>query len=200
MQEAYTLESDINEIIVIPKDDDGFRVFIEEHLAVMQAVARQYENAQPPEDTVQESLLKAWLYEKPLYGNNAQPWLTTITANTGRDAYRKTLKRHKTTPVVDTTKLAEDLPSDDSVDETALARDGIALILQVIDEQTASSPALDARDLVEHIFIQGMSHADYAALRGISIMTVRTRLSRIRKKLDANDIRSVVRGETEISA
>ena len=134
------------------------------------------------EDLVQDTMLKAyrsWRQYRP--GTNAKGWLLTILRNTFINDYR----RRKLEPV----------PMDlEAVEPFAIFRDVAeadpegAFFAQIVDEKVIE--AIDAlptdfREVLVLSDMEGLSYAEIAAALEVPVGTVKSRLFRARRQLQA---------------
>ena len=162
------------------------RTFDEEalpHLDALYRVAlRLTGDPSRAEDLVQDTMLKAyrsWRQYRP--GTNAKGWLLTILRNTFINDYR----RRKLEPV----------PMDlEAVEPFAIFRDVAeadpegAFFAQIVDEKVIE--AIDAlptdfREVLVLSDMEGLSYAEIAAALEVPVGTVKSRLFRARRQLQA---------------
>lgn len=142
-------------------------------------------NASEAEDVVQESCLRAFRYFDGLRGGNARAWLLTIVRNTWYSEWRR---RHDAAPEV---------PFDDTMDDAqplagwsdGASNDPEALAMRQQDEQRVhralAGLAVPYREVLVLRELQDMRYGDIAAVTGIPVGTVMSRLSRGRRLLAA---------------
>lgn len=126
------------------------------------------------EDAVQEAMLRAYkAWPQFRTGDNPWPWLATIAANVCRDAARR---ETRATAYVASLDLTEQ-HSPDCYDDAARNARGA-----LVQEALASLPPAVGTPLYLRD-IEGWSVPDIAQLRGRSVASVRTSLTRSRKVL-----------------
>lgn len=162
------------------------RTFDEEalpHLDALYRVAlRLTADATLAEDLVQDTMLKAyrsWRQYRP--GTNAKGWLLTILRNTFINDYR----RRKHEPVAMDIEAVAPHALDRSIAETDPEGSFFA---QIVDDKVIE--AVDAlptefREVLALSDIEGMSYADIAKTLQIPVGTVKSRLFRARRLLQA---------------
>jgi RNA polymerase sigma-70 factor, ECF subfamily len=134
------------------------------------------------EDLVQDTMLKAyrsWRQYRP--GTNAKGWLLTILRNTFINDYR----RRKLEPIAMDLEAAE--PHAISREMAESDPEG-AFFSQIVDEKVLE--AIDAlptefREVLVLSDMEGMSYADIAEALHVPVGTVKSRLFRARRQLQA---------------
>jgi RNA polymerase sigma-70 factor, ECF subfamily len=135
------------------------------------------------EDLVQDTMLKAyrsWRQYRP--GTNAKGWLLTILRNTFINDYR----RRKHEPVAMDLELAEPHALDRSIQE--VDPEG-SFFAQIVDDKVIE--AIDAlpdefREVLVLSDVEGMRYAEIAETLQIPVGTVKSRLFRARRQLQAD--------------
>jgi RNA polymerase sigma factor (sigma-70 family) len=154
----------------------AFEVSIWPHMRAAFNLARWLvRNDHDAEDIVQESFLKAFKAQEHLRGSEAKTWMLAIVRNTALDF----LRRSKSSGTV-TLGDHEPEPSDDAPNPES------ALLEQSRREQVRAAilhlePGY--REAIVLREIEGMSYKEIAAVLGIPIGTVMSRLSRARTLL-----------------
>lgn len=162
------------------------RTFDEEalpHLDALYRVALRL-TAEPSlaEDLVQDTMLKAyraWRQYRP--GTNAKGWLLTILRNTFINDYR----RRKHEPIAMDVEAAEPYALDRSIQETD--PEG-TFFSQIVDDkvlQAVDALPSDFREVLVLSDIEGMRYAEIAETLQIPVGTVKSRLFRARRLLQA---------------
>jgi RNA polymerase sigma-70 factor, ECF subfamily len=153
------------------------------HLDALYRVAlRLTGDASQAEDLVQDTMLKAyrsWRQYRP--GTNAKGWLLTILRNTFINDYR----RRKLEPVATDLETVEPHAIYRKIEE---ADPEGAFFAQIVDEKVLE--AVDAlppefREVLVLSDMEGMSYADIAEALHIPVGTVKSRLFRGRRLLQA---------------
>ena len=124
------------------------------------------------DDVVQEAMLRALRYHGGLRGE-AKPWLLQIVRNV---AYGALAARSDTFAVLDDENGAAD-PADDP--EAALGR---KQALECLDDRLAALPA-ELRECLVLRELEALSYKEIAAVTGVAIGTVMSRLWRARRAL-----------------
>ena len=139
-------------------------------------------NRSDAEDIVQEAVLRAFKYFDRFSGEKARPWLLAIVRNTCTSWMQKNRPRHLTLvgdpgseAEMEQGAETETVPSPESQSERReLARE--------IDRAVAALPP-DFREAILLREIQELSYKEIAAVLGVPIGTVMSRIARGRKLL-----------------
>jgi RNA polymerase sigma-70 factor (ECF subfamily) len=128
------------------------------------------------EDVVQDACVRALRFFSSLRSEDARAWLLTIVRNTWYARFSRT--KHST-PTAAPDDMA-DHRSDDALDPEALV-----LQRQTVDKVQRAVRALpaDFREVIVLREIEGLSYKEIAAVTGIPIGTVMSRLARARERL-----------------
>jgi len=132
-------------------------------------------NDQDAEDIVQESFLKAFKAQESFRGSEAKTWMLAIVRNTAMD-FRRRLKAGLAEPLGDQGRE----PADNSPDPES------AFVAESRREQVRQAIAKLAEEFREVIVlreIEGLAYKEIAAVLGIPMGTVMSRLSRARNLL-----------------
>ena len=129
------------------------------------------------QDTLERALTRATLFRP---GSNARPWLFTIMHNIFVNQVRSAATRN-------TSQLAADCvePSVQDTTQDGLAVRDLERALQLVAD--------DQREVLLLVALEEFSYAETAAIVGIPVGTVMSRLSRGRERL-----RSLLTGATEV--
>jgi RNA polymerase sigma factor (sigma-70 family) len=163
-----------------------FDVMMLPHLDAAYNLARWLSgSATEADDVVQESYLRAFRYFDGYSGDNARAWLLAIVRNTWFTEWRRRRQGGETTPYDDALHGEAELPgwSDESGDdpEKLLVRhEDTALVHRAL----AALP-VEYREVIVLRELEDMSYKDVAAVAGIPLGTVMSRLSRGRRLLCA---------------
>jgi len=130
------------------------------------------------EDVVQDAYVRALRFFASLRSDDARSWLLTIVRNTWYGRFAQPRGANQTTMYDD---VIHDRP-DDGLDPEALV-----LQQQVIEKVQRAVQELptDFREVIVLRELEGLSYKDIAAVAGIPIGTVMSRLARARERLQA---------------
>ena len=129
------------------------------------------------EDVVQDACVRAMRFFSTLRGEDARGWLLTIVRNT----WYSRVSRRAAAEARPLDRLPSD-PPDDALDpeERLLQEHTVALVRAALDELPA-----DFREVIVLREIEGLSYKEIAAVAGVPIGTVMSRLARGRERLVA---------------
>jgi RNA polymerase sigma factor (sigma-70 family) len=183
------------------RDDDGrrrFELLALPHLDAAYNLARWLTgNAEDASDVVQEAYLRAFRYFGAYKGGNMRVWLLTIVRNSFTDWVRE----NRSARLV----FSGDVPSSDGPEETLWGtkpRDPEALLLASIDADTLDR--LMARLPPEHREVlvlrelEDLSYREIAAVAGVPVGTVMSRLARARLALRQLWLAAATEGAHEV--
>ena len=127
------------------------------------------------EDVVQEACVRALRFFPSLRGENARAWLFTIVRNTWYSRARKGGLMQPAAP-----DSAQDDRPDEALDPEALLlqQHTVRRVRAALDELPA-----DFREVLALRELEGLSYKEIAAVMGIPIGTVMSRLTRARERL-----------------
>ena len=132
-------------------------------------------NDHDAEDIVQESFLKAYRAQESFRGSEAKTWMLSIVRNTAIDF----LRRYKSSPAATLSEpgyeLKDESPDPERVLLQQTRRDQV--------RQAISHLEPEFREPIVLREIEGMSYKEIAAVLGIPMGTVMSRLSRARNLL-----------------
>jgi RNA polymerase sigma-70 factor (ECF subfamily) len=158
----------------------AFRDYVEPEIEVMLRVARSLTgNPTDAEDLVQESLLRAFRGLDGFDGRHPRAWLLTIVRRTNINMHR----RRRPDPVDDWDLVRDARPAFGAA-ETPSAED--AVLDGTLSEQLSTAVAeLDPKFRATLILVDvhDLSYAEAAAVLGVPIGTVMSRLSRARDRV-----------------
>ena len=146
--------------------------------AIYRFIARRVRSAEDAADILQTAYLGAW-ENRASYRGTAQPktWLTAIALNVVRNHVgRASDYRFVVEPIDDHESALVDLRTPDrcvAVKQT---------FLRFLEFAQSLSP--EQQRMLELLFVDNVSYVEVAAKLGIPVGTVRSRLSRLRAKLD----------------
>ena len=135
------------------------------------------------DDVVQEAFLRAFRYFDGYEGDNPRAWLLAIVRNTWFTEWRRQHNRADSTPYDDSLNVDDQLPgwadeSGDDPEKLAVRQDETELVHRAL----ATLP-VEYREVIVLRELEDMSYKDVAAVAGIPIGTVMSRLSRARRLL-----------------
>ena len=154
----------------------SFQDVVLPHLDAAYALARWItRQPQDAEDVVQEALVRAMKYFSSYRGGSAKSWLLTIVRNT---SYSWLQRR----PGSAQTELSEELPEraqESTNPETLLLKNAHRQKVQAAIRELP----LEFREVVVLRELEGLGYKDIAAVVGVPIGTVMSRLARARGRL-----------------
>ncbi len=127
-------------------------------------------NGDDAEDLVQDCVEKAFARRATWRGDNLQGWLMTILTNLNRNRARGLGRMPAFVSIEDAGEPEAAIPENDP-----LERDRLVAALNRIDP--------DQRAVLMLVVVEGYAYAEVAAMLGIPIGTVMSRLSRARRNL-----------------
>ena len=135
------------------------------------------------DDVVQEAFLRAFRFFDGYEGDNPRAWLLAIVRNTWFTEWRRQHNRADATPYDDSLNVDDQLPgwadeSGDDPEKLAVRQDETELVHRAL----ATLP-VEYREVIVLRELEDMSYKDVAAVAGIPIGTVMSRLSRARRLL-----------------
>jgi RNA polymerase sigma factor (sigma-70 family) len=128
------------------------------------------------EDVVQDAYVRALRFFSSLRSDDARSWLLTIVRNTWYGRFPRATAANQTTVYDD---MTHDRP-DESLDPEALVlqRQAVEKVQRAVQELPA-----DFREVIVLRELEGLSYKEIAAVVGIPIGTVMSRLARARERL-----------------
>src|SRR5262245_25861374 len=128
------------------------------------------------EDVVQDACVRAMRFYSSLRDEDGRAWLFTIVRNTWYSRVARRAHIAATTPLND----AQDQRPDNGLDpeERLLQQHTVALVRAALDELP-----VDFREVIVLREIEGLSYKEIAAVVGVPIGTVMSRLARAREQL-----------------
>lgn len=155
--------------------DDWYRAHA---CAIYRFIARRVRSAEDAADILQSTYLGAW-ENRASYRGTAQPktWLTAIALNVLRNHVNRT---------ADYRFVIEPIDDHESELVDMRAPDRCVSVKQTFSRflEFAQSLPPDQQRMLELLFIDNVSYVEVAATLGIPVGTVRSRLSRLRSRLD----------------
>ena len=148
----------------------SFRNGIEAAIPALRRYARALtRNAETADDLVQDTLVRALRSEHLFHGGDVRSWLYTILTNLNRNRLRSLARRPTLTPI-------EDADAADTAGPEAGGRD---------IERALSGLVEDQRAALLLVVLEGLSYREVAAVQGVPIGTVMSRLARARAQMKA---------------
>ena len=146
------------------------------------------------EDVTQDAFIRAWQRFETFRGGSFRSWLFTIAANRARDELRRRGRRPSTS--LDEARDDPNRADLDPPDAGPTSHDLVeqAELLRSLESALSTLPD-DWREIVVLADVQGLDYAEVAAVVGIPVGTVKSRLSRARGRL-----REVIRESPELFA
>lgn len=166
-------------------DLDAFNQLVEAHQRAVYSVCLRYLRAvEPAEDATQDTFVRAWRALDTFRnedGEGFRTWLLTIAANRARDILRAQARRPSTS-LDDRLDDEEQTWEPEAADETPLDFAGRADLSAAL-ERALGQIGPDQRMAIILGDIQGYSYEEIAALTGVAIGTVKSRINRGRARL-----------------
>jgi RNA polymerase sigma-70 factor (ECF subfamily) len=128
------------------------------------------------EDVVQDACVRAMRFFSSLRDDDARAWLFTIV----RNAWYSRVARQATLPERTQVNAAQDQRPDNSLDpeERLLQQHTVALVRGALEQLP-----IDFREVIVLREMEGLSYKEIAAVAGVPIGTVMSRLARARERL-----------------
>ena len=155
---------------------DAAAVFDPLRPALIRAAYRMLGSVADAEDVVQDACVRALRFLPSLRGEDARAWLLTIVRNTWYGRFSR--KGASVQPLV-VTEMADER-SDEGLDPEALVirQQAVDSVRRAIEELP-----VDFREVIVLRELEGLSYKEIAAVAGIPIGTVMSRLARGRERL-----------------
>jgi RNA polymerase sigma-70 factor, ECF subfamily len=128
------------------------------------------------EDVVQDACVRAMRFFSSLRDDDARAWLFTIVRNTWYSRVSRLAKTRAGAPLTD----GQDQWPDNALDpeERLLQQHTVALVREALEQLP-----VDFREVIVLREIEGLSYKEIAAVAGVPIGTVMSRLARARERL-----------------
>jgi RNA polymerase sigma factor (sigma-70 family) len=128
------------------------------------------------EDVVQDAYVRALRFFSSLRSDDARGWLLTIVRNTW---YGRLPQRGNTAQATEFDEMKDDRP------DARLDPEALVIQQQVVDrvQRAIETLPLDFREVIVLRELEGLSYKEIAAVVGIPIGTVMSRLARARERL-----------------
>jgi RNA polymerase sigma-70 factor (ECF subfamily) len=147
-----------------------FRQEVEANIPALRRYARALtRDAEAADDLVQDALVRALRSERLFHGGDVRSWLYTIITNLNRNRLRSLARRPALMPI-------EDADAPAAAGPEAGGRD-IERALATLAEEQRSALLL--------VVLEGLSYREVAAVQGVPIGTVMSRLARARAQIRA---------------
>jgi len=145
-------------------------------------------NAADAEDVVQDAYVRGLRFFSSLRNDDARSWLLTIVRNTWYGRFPRT---RGVTPITVSDDMTHDR-ADDGLDPEALLlqRQTVETVQRAVQELPA-----EFREVIVLRELEGLSYKEIAAVAGIPIGTVMSRLARARERLQSILASTVARTE-----
>lgn len=161
----------------IAGDSPAFEQLVGPHIATVRRIAFAFCHQRANADEIaQDALLKAYRFLNTFKGGNLGPWLYSVTRSVCHDWYRHQKSRGRMHEV----ELNEEQDLEHSVSPDSL------LGARTENEQLwAAIRQLEPKFRVPLVLfeMEGLSYEEVARIEGVPVGTVRSRLSRARKRL-----------------
>src|SRR5947209_14324974 len=149
---------------------DSFRQEMATAIPALRRYARALtRSAEEADDLVQDTLVRGWRSQHLFHGGDMRSWLYTILTNLNRNRLRALARR----PAV--VALEENDAADAAGPQTG-ARDIERALASLVEEQRAA---------LLLVVLEGLSYREVAAVQGVPIGTVKSRLARARAQIKA---------------
>jgi len=165
---------------------DRFEKLMLPHLDAAYNLARWLSgSAADADDVVQEAYLRALRFFESYRGDNPRAWLLTIVRNTWFTQWRRHRQGADTVPYDDAYERDDQLPgwldgSGDDPERLVLRHEDTELVHRAL-----AALSVEHREVLVLRELEDMSYRDVAAVAGIPVGTVMSRLSRARRLLCA---------------
>jgi RNA polymerase sigma factor (sigma-70 family) len=174
-------EEDAALIRVAQSEPAAFGALFDRHFATVYRFCERRVGRGLAEDLAGETFRRAFEARSTydLSHPNALPWLFRIALNLVRDALRARGAEDRTYARLRALAVPGASREDDRVARTAEARADLARLARLL----VAEPEQDVDALFLHIW-DGLSYLEVAAALGVPVGTVRSRLSRLRRRLE----------------
>ena len=161
-------------------DLDAFNRLVAIHQnGVYGFVLRLVRQASIADDVTQETFIAAFRSIRNMRGRNFRSWVLTIARNKSYDHFRRADRRRETSVDDEESDFENRLPSHEpNPEERALGAE-----LKRAIERCMGRLANDQRLAVLLVDVQGHSYDEASAISGVSIGTIKSRLSRARRRI-----------------
>ena len=156
----------------------GFEEMVLPHLDAAFNYARWLtRNAAEAEDVVQEACIRAIRYFSSLRDDDARPWLLAIVRNTW---YTRVSRRTTLTEVSSDDDVSREPDQTLDPEERLVQQHTVALVRTALEQLP-----VDFREVIVLREIDGLSYKEIAAVVGVPVGTVMSRIARARGRLAA---------------
>ncbi len=161
-------------------DVKAFNIIVERYQSrVFSAAARIVRNNATAEDITQEAFVSAYRAIDKFRGGSLRAWLIRIASNLSYDFLRSSRRRPEDSLDASLLNPGFDVPSKTETPEQQTLRGELGAVIQ----QAILSLAEDQRLVLVLIDVEGLSYEEAAEAAGISVGTVKSRLSRARARV-----------------
>ena len=148
----------------------GFQQGVEAAVPALRRYARALtRDAELADDLVQDTLVRALRSEHLFHGGDIRSWLYTILTNLNRNRLRSLARRPTITAI-------EDNDAPDMAGPEAGGRDIERALATLVEDQRAA---------LLLVVLEGLTYREVAAVQGVPIGTVMSRLARARAQIKA---------------
>src|ERR1700733_4965502 len=181
-------ENDATLIQAAQKDSTSFGTLFDRHFGTVYGGATRERGGNWPEDIAGETFRRAFEARRSydLHQPNALPWLFRIALNLVRDAIRARAAEDRAYARLRALGRTGTLSEEDQVPRSAEARTELARLARLLDAE----PQEDVDALFLHVW-DGLSYVEVATALGVPVGTVRSRLSRLRQRLETTLVNQV---------
>ena len=130
------------------------------------------------EDVVQDAAVRAFRFFSSLRGDNPRPWLLAIVRNTWHARMAQQMTRPHATEYDETADVRPDKRL--SPEALLVQRQTVDRVRQAVEELPA-----DFREVIVLRELEGLSYKEIAAIVGVPMGTVMSRLARARERLQS---------------
>ena len=176
------MQGDESQLVTLSKQGDlgAFNRIVERYQSqVYNLSARILSDRTAAEDVTQEAFVSAFRAISRFRGGSLRAWLLRIASNASYDYIRSRARRPEQS--LDESLLDQGfaVPSNDpSPEQHAISRELNAEI-----QRSIASLPMDQRTVILMIDVQGLSYQEAAQAAGVSIGTIKSRLSRARARV-----------------
>ncbi len=181
-------ENDAALIQAAQNDSTSFGTVFDRHFGTVYRFCARRVGGDLAEDIAGETFRRAFEARRSydLRQPNALPWLFRIALNLVRDAIRARAAEDRAYARLRALARTETLSEEDQVTRSAEARSELARLARLL----VAEPQEDVDALFLHVW-DGLSYVEVATALGVPVGTVRSRLSRLRQRLETTLVNQV---------